>query len=395
MTSPQLLECLHRLEQRRDVDRDLARDAVVGFGPAREQQWREHVVGVLGAAHDVVADGVFPVAMPRLQDAFEHAERAAPERVELHLDAGVALDGLHQQVVALGGRAHHPVRIVETLRDHAMVDFRVLAKIECRQVEAEGLHAANEALHVAPAGVKSLVRLEARGDQLEIAQELLRVFVSVRPAVVGEAQSLGDLAQEHAIRHAVVAHGRDAERARNQRGVLLDALGEIGIDRAAARALREQLREHATLAVIRVDDDLLLARERFADGLRVDVGIAVHVAAHPGAEADHVRQLERVRRHVVELGERLGELVVERRQDAVEDFGEIEHHVLALVGDREPLARVVFGLPGRGDLGAHAAPVLAQLLRRERRIEPVEQQLRRCAGSCAASCGARSRWDAP
>ena len=78
--------------------------------------------------------------------------------------------------------------------------------------------------------------------------------------------------------------------------------------------------------------------------------------------------------HAVQLAERLGELVVERRQDAIEDLGEIEHHVLALVGHREPLARMVLGLPGRGDLGAHPAPVLAQLLRRERGIQPVEQQ---------------------
>ena len=75
------------------------------------------------------------------------------------------------------------------------------------------------------------------------------------------------------------------------------------------------------------------------------------------------------------MDERFGQLVVERRQDAIEDLGEIEHHVLALVGHREPLARMVFGLPGGGELGAHAAPVLAQLLRRERGIEAVEQQL--------------------
>ena len=79
--------------------------------------------------------------------------------------------------------------------------------------------------------------------------------------------------------------------------------------------------------------------------------------------------------HAVELGERLGELVVERRQDAVEDLGEIEHHVLALVGHRQAFARMIFGLPRGGDLGAHAAPVLAQLLRRQRGIQAVEQQL--------------------
>ena len=50
------------------------------------------------------------------------------------------------------------------------------------------------------------------------------------------------------------------------------------------------------LAEIGVDDDLLLARERLADGLRVHVGVAVHVAADPGAEVQQRRQLERFRR---------------------------------------------------------------------------------------------------
>ena len=171
------------------------RDAVVGFGPARQQQRREHVVGVLRAAHHVVADGVLAVAMPRLQDRFEHAERAAAERVEFHLDAGIALDGLHQQVVPLGGRARHPVRVVEPLADDAMMDLGLLAQIERREVKPEGLDAADQALHVAPAGVKALLRLQAGRDQLEVAQELLRTFVAVRPALVGEAQPFDDLAR--------------------------------------------------------------------------------------------------------------------------------------------------------------------------------------------------------
>ena len=111
-----MLERIDGLEQWRDVHGHLAGNAVVGLGPAREQQWREHVVRILRAAHDVVADGVFAVTMARLQDGFEHAERAAAERIELHLHARVALDGLHQQIVTFGGRARHPVRIVETLR---------------------------------------------------------------------------------------------------------------------------------------------------------------------------------------------------------------------------------------------------------------------------------------
>ena len=145
-----------------------------------------------------------------------------------------------------------------------------------------------QALHVAPAGVETLVGLEAGGDELEIAQELLRAFVAVRPALIGETQPLRHLPEEHAVRHAIVPHRRDAERAGNQLGVQLDALAELRSHRAAAGALRKQLRQHAALVEVRVDDDLLLARERVADGLGVHVGVAVHVAADPGAEADHV-----------------------------------------------------------------------------------------------------------
>src|SRR5688572_22560140 len=49
--------------------------------------------------------------------------------------------------------------------------------------------------------------------------------------------------------------------------------------------------------------------------------------------------------------------------------------MFALVGHREPLARMVFGLPGGGDLGADARVVRARFLRRERGIEAVEQEL--------------------
>ena len=37
---------------------------------------------------------------------------------------------------------------------------------------------------------------------------------------------------------------------------------------------------------------------------------------------------------------------------------------------------MVLGLPGRGQLGAHATPDAAALVRRQRRVEPVEQQAR-------------------
>ena len=109
------------------------------------------------------------------------------------------------------------LRIVQPLADHAMVDLGLLAQIERGQVKAESLHAPDQALHVGPAGVEAAIRLEAGGDEFEVAQELLRPFVTIGPAVVGEPQPLGHLPEEHAIRHAIVARGRDALRAGDQR----------------------------------------------------------------------------------------------------------------------------------------------------------------------------------
>ena len=177
-------ERLLGLELRRDVQGDLAGDAVVGLGPARQQQRREHVVGALRAADDVVADGVRPVAVPRLQDGVEHPERALAERIQLHLDAGVALEACARGRGARR-RARHPLRIVESLADDLVEHLGVLAHIERGQVKAEGVDAAHQALDVEPAGVAACW-LEAGGDELEIVAELPRTLVAIRAALVGE-----------------------------------------------------------------------------------------------------------------------------------------------------------------------------------------------------------------
>jgi hypothetical protein len=107
----------------------------------------------------------------------------------------------------------------------------------------------------------------------------------------------------------------------------------------------------------------------------VDVGITVHVAAHPGSEVQDRRQLERVRRYPKEFFQCLCDLVVERRHHTVQDLDQIEEHVFALIGDSKLLARVIFGLPRGGELGAQASGDAAHLVRRQRRVEPIEHEL--------------------
>jgi hypothetical protein len=125
--------------------------------------------------------------------------------------------------------------------------------------------------------------------------------------------------------------------------------------------------------MIGVDDDGLLARQRLAYRLRVHVGRAFHVAADPGAEAQHGGRLEIRYARAVQLLQRRRDLFVERRHDAIQHLGEVEDGVLALVGHRQPLPRMFLGLPAGGDLGAQARVQAAMLVRIELRIQAVEE----------------------
>src|SRR6185312_16569600 len=77
----------------------------------------------------------------------------------------------------------------------------------------------------------------------------------------------------------------------------------------------------------------------------------------------------------VQLRQRLRDLLIERRHYAIQHLREIEQDLLALVADSEPLARMLRRLPARRDLDANAAPDVAHVLRRQRRIEPVQKML--------------------
>ena len=54
----------------------------------------------------------------------------------------------------------------------------------------------------------------------------------------------------------------------------------------------------------------------------------------------------------------------------------MKEDLLSLIADRQPLAWQLFGLPGGGQLHPDAAPEIARILRRQHRVEPVEQVLR-------------------
>src|ERR1700693_5378551 len=133
-------------------------------------------------------------------------------------------------------------------------------------------------------------------------------------------------------------------------GVMARAPGSSRVYRStrlvsSAGALRQALRDVLALLEIAGDDHLLLARQRLADALGVHVGIAVHVATRPGSEVQDGRHPCRAGVRAVELLQRLGDFLVERRHHAVQDLYQVEQDLLAFIRYREPFARQLLGLP--------------------------------------------------
>ena len=220
-----------------------------------------------------------------------------------------------------------------------------------------------------------MIGAQARGREFDVAHELLRRFVVVRPAVVGRPQALPDLGEKDAVRHPVVPGRGELAGPRQQDVVFRDPGLEFAARGHAARALRELVRERAAFLEVGRDDALVLAMKRLANRLRVNLRVAVHVAADPAAETEHQRHAVELGRHSEDRLHPEPDLLVERGHDAIDDFREIEQHVLALVADGQPLARMRFRLPARGDLHADALPDGALLERRQRRIEPLDHQV--------------------
>ena len=281
-----------RIELRRHIDRRGTGTAVTRPGPMRQHQRRQHVRGGGRRADDVQADRGRAVTVAGLHDRLEHSQRAPAQRVEGLRRPGVAGQHFDQPCVLLGRAPLLPLGIIEPLRDHGVMHAGVLAQVERRQVKAESVDAIQEPAHQEVAGVRAAIGAQALGDQGDIAAELRRPLVAVGTTLEGIAEPLGDLPEECPVRHRVVPRGRQPRCPRQERAVFLDAPRHCRAYADAASALRELLRQRLAFVEIVVDDDLLLPRQGFADALGVHVGGAVHVATHPGAEADQQWQFQ-------------------------------------------------------------------------------------------------------
>ena len=148
---------------------------------------------------------------------------------------------------------------------------RVLSDVERRQVKSERAHSAHEPPYQEIAGMPSPVQRQAIGGEADIGEQFIGILIGVGPALVGRLEPLADLAEEHAIRHAIVARRRQRLRARQDGAVGVDARCERRAHAHSVRALAQGLGELSAFREIGRDDHLLMAVQCLADGLAMHV----------------------------------------------------------------------------------------------------------------------------
>ena len=114
-----------------------------------------------------------------------------------------------------------------------------------------------------------------------------------------------------------------------------------------------------------------LRAQGLGDGVGADVGIAVHVAADPGGETQHARQLGA---HAVDVLQLALQGLVEHRQHAIQRAGQVVADVVELVLHAGPHRRGLGGLPAGGQRHAHALGVGLALGRRAAGVEFGDQR---------------------
>ena len=342
-----LIEVPHGLEQRADVQGDLTRSIDAARRP-RQEQHAERVVCALGHRDDVGAEGLGPELLEGSVQGAEDLEGSLRLPVEGSMGRRSMREGGAEEALALLPRALGELGVPEQLPDRAPVHLRILAHVQRGQVEANGLDAPPDAPHERPARVPSLVGAEAVRDQGQVVLEPLRRPIAPLAGDRRGFEAVGDQPQQPAVRHLPVATRDGGVRGREARGVVLDPPGDLRGHADPARRLAEVFVELAQVLPVAPQGELSVSGQGLPDRVGAHVRVAVHVAADPGGELDQwACDLDGLPEHIAEGAL---DLLVEGGDDPVEHVGEVEEHVLDLLGDGRLARELLLGLPGGGDL---------------------------------------------
>ena len=366
------VQVVDRLEQRRHVQRHFAIAlAFRAAGNARQRQHRQRVGGVAAHADDVGAEGIGAVALARRLHRAEDLQRGRRRFRIRHLrprrfDQGVQpLQPLLQRPIA-------PVVVTLQRAKRGVVGRRVLAQVQRCHMEAEAARAPQQAPQRQATGMVAAVGRQAGLDQLQVGEEFIDGAVGVARVRI---QPRRHQLQQLAVRHVLLPRAQRSGSLGHGVAVRGQAFLDITADTGAVAGLGQHPSQRPQLVAVLRQHLRALRGERRLDGVGAHVGIAIHVAAHPGAEAQHVGQFDALapgRLH------RIAEDLVERRQHP-EQHAQVVANVVDLVGHRGPPRRRLGGLPGGGQRLADARLVAQPLLGRagavDVRHQPVHDHL--------------------
>ncbi len=311
------------------------------------------------------------IGVPRARQRARMREFAAQ-----HGDAGLLVE---REIVGLDAGDR------EQFGDDALVDVGILAQVERRQMEAEGVDRADQPAQRAAAVERAAALFAQRArERREIGAQRGGIGIGLRPDRAGAGRRVPDHRLEGGGEPRIDA----GERApigfvAARTAGIVRRLGECGQRFARGRMLgrdRQFGAEPVDRVEIGAEHRLGRARQHQSQLVRLDVGIAVAVAADPVAEAQEARHA-RAQRAIPARVER-----GQRRQQHVAQIGE---RGLDLVGDVEPLTAQRARLPEQRDLADDRLldqVAVGRLVARRRRAAA---SARRCGcGGRSCSCAA-------
>ena len=165
---------------------------------------------------------------------------------------------------------------------------RFLTHVQPRKMETERFHPPQQALHGEATGMFAAVGAQAVEDQLQILDQFIRTGVGAFAVIQCGLQACTHAVIEQAVGHVGMAWAR--LHLRQQLLVVRHARLQGITDTHPLGGLAEQAGQLQQFLLVAPEHRLPLRIQRIADGVGIHVRVAVHVAAHPGAEAQQARQ---------------------------------------------------------------------------------------------------------
>jgi hypothetical protein len=261
----------------------------------------------------------------------------------------------------------------EQLADHDLVDPRVLAQIDGGEVEAEDQGATLTGPQVAAGQATEAGCGQAALEEIEVGEIGRGVDVAGVDAGQGRAQALGHVPELLAPRLVLGAR----PRARRDLGQALAIVGQAGLEfgdpggiAAAVGCHRQRPAQGRHVLQVAGQHRGALALEGGAGDVGGDVGVAVAIAADPGAPLEEGRQAPRP------LGPARGQRVLELSVDVGRDLEQrpaehLDRGLDLVLGRRSPGARLL-GAEQRQHLGRQLVLGVAPGRSAQRALEEIE-----------------------